>query len=387
MRHLVFIFLLISCPCFAKELTLDTELLPSLVAMNNGHLLEAYSDLKNYTEENPENVEGLFLLALAKWKIMWISTFNKTDRAEFTGLLDEVERLTEPQIEEDIDAHFFYTGVQGMRAQLEATENEWWSTAQLGKKMKHNAELIVDKDSDYHEAYYLLGSFNYFADALPSYIKFLRTFMFLPGGDRTGGLKQLIRAYEEGHLVAAEAGRTLAIIYTYYEKIPKYGIQMCDNLLVRYPDSYDVRLYKGINLYYSSEFRDAEVWLKQLRTKIDEYSRVHGGTEDKVVPVYMPMEREVRYWIARSLIQQKKYDEAKELLEELVDPPTHQPWWIMRGVSLSLAQIHFIQKEPEEAEVLIEQILKWSEVKDSHEKAELLRKKKDNIGKFEIDFY
>jgi hypothetical protein len=242
MRRLVFIFLLLTCPCFAQEPTVNSELLPSLVAMNNGHLLEAYSDLKNYTKENPQSVEGLFLLAFAKWKIMWISTFTKSDRTEFTDLLDEVERLTEANMDEDIDALFFYTGVQGMRAQLAATENEWWTTAQLGKKMKRNAEVLIEKDPDYDEAYYFLGSFNYFADALPSYIKFLRTFMFLPGGNRTVGLKQLIRAYEEGNLVSAEAGRTLAIIYTYYEKIPKYGIQMCENLLVRYPDSYDVRL-------------------------------------------------------------------------------------------------------------------------------------------------
>ena len=44
------------------------------------------------------------------------------------------------------EALFYYTGVYGMRAQLAATENEWWSTAQLGKKMKRNAEMLVKKD-------------------------------------------------------------------------------------------------------------------------------------------------------------------------------------------------------------------------------------------------
>jgi tetratricopeptide (TPR) repeat protein len=208
--------------------------------------------------------------------------------------------------------------------------------------------------------------------------------MFLPGGNRTQGLKQLIRAYDKGNLVSAESGRTLAIIYSYYEKIPKYGIQMCENLLVRYPDAYDVRLYKGVNLYYSSDFEEAEIWFRQLRSMLLEYSRIHG---EKVVPVYMPMEREVRYWIARSLIQQKEYDEARQLLEELNDPPIHQPWWILRGVRLSLAQLHYIENEPEEAEALIEQVLDWSDVKDSHEKAELLQKKGRKISKFEIDFY
>ena len=384
MRRFVFLFLLVAFPCSAKELTLSPELLRPFVNMNNGHLIEAYEELKHYNKQNPAKIDGLFLLGLAKWKIMWISNFNKSDRSELVGILDEVEKLTQEHIDEDLDALFFYTAVYGMRAQLAATENEWWATAQLGKKMKRNAEILVKKDPDYNEAYYFLGSFNYFADALPSYLKFLRTFMFLPGGNRKDGSKQLIRAYEKGNLVSAESGRTLAIIYSYYEKIPAYGIQMCDNLLVRYPDSYDVRLYKGLNLYYSSDFEEAEVWLKQLQTMILEYSRIH---REKVVPVYMPMEREVRYWIARCLIQQKKYDDAREILEKLNDPPIHQPWWIMRGIRLSLAQMHYIQNEPEQAEQMIDQVLTWSDVKDSHEKAKLLKKKKKDIGKFEIDFY
>ncbi|HEY7161871.1 MAG TPA: tetratricopeptide repeat protein, partial [Acidobacteriota bacterium] len=315
--------------------------------MNNGHLLEAYSEIKNYNHEKPDDRVGIFMQAFVKWKIMWLSTYNSSDKDELQELLDLVEKQTTPNTENDAEALFFYTGVLGMRAQLAATENEWWSTAQLGKQMKHNAELLVEEDPDLNDAYYFLGSFNYFADALPSYIKFLRTFMFLPGGNRKEGSQQLIRAYQKGNLVCAEAGRTLAIIYTYYEKIPKYGIRMCDNLLARYPDSLDVRLYKGINLYYSSKFEEAESWFKELRSKIINYSQIHGGTDEKVVGVYMPMEREARYWTARSLIQQKQYNEAKEILEKLIDPKIYQPWWIMRASYLSLAQICYIQDEPE----------------------------------------
>lgn len=253
--------------------------------------------------------------------------------------------------------------------------------------MKRNAALLVENDPNINDAYYFLGSFNYFADALPSYIKFLRTFMFLPGGNRKEGSQQLIRAYEKGNLVSAEAGRTLAIIYTYYEKTPKYGIQMCDNLLARFPDSFDVRLYKGINLYYSSKFDESESWFKELRSKILNYSKSNGGSEEKVVALYLPMEREARYWTARSLIQQKEYNQAKVILEKLDDPQVHQPWWIMQGTYLSLAQIYFIQDEPERAEALVKKVLDWDDAKDSHDKAQLLLKKKGKIDKFDIDFY
>ncbi len=387
MRAYVFFFLLITSPCVAKELTLPPELLHPLVQMNNGYLLEAYSELKSYNHENPDDRAGLFLQAFVKWKMMWLSTYSESDRNELQDLFEQVEKQTEPDMKDDTDALFFYTGVLGMRAQLAATENEWWATAQLGKQMKHNAELLVENDPEYNEAFYFLGSFNYFADALPSYIKFLRTLMFLPSGDRTKGSKQLIRAYEKGNLVSAEAGRTLAIIYTYYERIPKYGIRMCDNLLLQYPDGFDVGLYKGINLYYTSKFKESETWLKQLRSNILKYSQNHVGTEEKVISVYMPMEREVRYWIARSLIQQKRYEEAREILEKLNDPPIHQPWWIIRGVYLSLAQLYYLEDEPSRVAPLLNQVLDWDDAKESHTKARLLKKKKDKIGKFEIDFY
>lgn len=387
MRHYVLLFLLIASPCFAKELTLPPELAQPLAQMNNGHLLEAYSEIKTYNHQKEDDPVGIFMQAFVKWKMMWLSTYSNSDKDELQELLELVEKQTTPLIENDIEAHFYYTGVLGIRAQLTATENEWWSTAQLGKQMKHHAELLVEGDPDLNDAYYFLGSFNYFADALPSYIKFLRTFMFLPGGNRKEGSQQLIRAYEKGNLVSAEAGRTLAIIYTYYEKIPKYGIQMCDNLLARHPDSFDVRLYKGINLYYSSEFEESESWFKELRSKILSYSQIHVGTEEKVVSVYFPMEREVRYWTARALIQQKKYAQAKEILEKLIDPPVYQPWWIMRAAYLSLGQIYYIQDEPERAEPLVKKVLDWDDAKDSHDKARLLLKKKDKIDKFDIDFY
>lgn len=387
MRNYVFLFLLIASPCFAKELTLPPKLLQPLAQMNNGHLLEAYSEIQTYNHEKPDDRAGIFLQAFVKLKMMWLSTYNKSDKDELQELFELAEKQTTPYIQNDNEALFFYTGVLGMRAQLAATENEWWSTAQLGKQMKHNAELLVENDPDINDAYYFLGSFNYFADALPSYIKFLRTFMFLPGGDRKEGSQQLVRAYEKGNLVSAEAGRTLAIIYTYYEKIPQYGIQMCDNLLARFPDSFDVRLYKGINLYYSSKFDESESWFKELHSKILSYSQSNGGSEEKVVSLYLPMEREVRYWTARSLIQQKEYNQAKEILEELNDPTVHQPWWIMRGTYLSLAQIYFIQDEPERAEALVKKVLDGDDAKDSHEKARLLLKKKDKIDKFDIDFY
>jgi hypothetical protein len=255
--------------------------------------------------------------------------------------------------------------------------------------MKKYAERLIEKEPKYYEAYYLTGSFNYFADVLPSHLKFLRSLLFLPGGDRRAGLKQLIIAYQKGNLVSEEAGRTLALVYTYYEKRPDYGTEMCDNLLSRYPENYETSLFKGINLYFESEFEKSANWLTQVRQALLAYSQKHPKgrpADQQIVPVYFGLEREVRYWIARDLIQMGRDQEAREILLDLADPEIHQPYWVMRGVFLSLAQLDYRAGNPENAEGWISKVLRWQDVKDSHEKAELLQKKKELVESFEIDF-
>jgi len=379
----VLCLILLSLPRISVAAKLPADLEQNLQLMTNGQLLEAHSGFQKIHEQRPENVPAAFLLALSKWKMMWLSTYNQTDRQNLVELLDQVDLLCEPEMDQDLDLLFYHASVFGIRSQLAATENQWWETAQLGRKMKNEAQKVYHKDPEYYPAYYLLGSYNYFADALPGYLKFLRTFAFLPGGDRIGGLKQLIVAYEKGETVSSEAGRTLAMIYTYFEKRHDFGVQMCDTLLTQYPQAYDLGLYKGINLYFNKSFEKSVEWLQHERSQIREYSQKHGS--EQILPVYFPMEREVRYWIARNMIQLHRYSEARELLMDLTKPEIHQPWWLMRGVYLSLAQIEYQVDQREQAEKWLSIVLRWRDAKDSHDKSNLLRKKKGKVDLFDLD--
>jgi hypothetical protein len=265
-------------------------------------------------------------------------------------------------------------------------KGDWWNTAKLGKKMKKSSEELLERNPRYEEGYYLLGSYNYFADVLPGYLKFLRALMFLPGGDRVAGMNQLMRAYQKPNVASMEAGRTLAYAYTYLENRPDSGVKMCDNILAQCPDAHDIAIYKGINLYYASQFQKSEEWLNHLKAEIHAYSRMHGGKDDQVAKICLRLERETRYWIARSLIRQKRLDEAQKVLLELKKPELHQPYWIQRGVFLSLAEIAYAHNRPDLGAGYIYRVLNWEDVKDAHEKANLLKKKKGNVGPFDIDF-
>ena len=219
----------------SNPLSLTDPAKQALDDLNNGQLLEAYSALKKLRMESPDAPATLFLFAMAKFQIMSLSDYKDSDHEELINAMEHLEELCAPRMEEDEDSQFLYSAIQGLRAQLTGMEGDWWATAKLGKKMKQNAEKLIERNPEYYEGYYLLGSYNYFADALPGYVKFLRAFAFLPGGNRTQGMKELIRAYENPNVASVEAGRTLAIIYTYFEDRPDYGIRMCENVLARAP--------------------------------------------------------------------------------------------------------------------------------------------------------
>src|SRR3990172_729920 len=165
----------------SAEEALSLELSQALSLYDDGQLLEAYSRFKDYYVQNPAQKEAAFLLALSKWKMMWLSTYNSDDKKEVMDLLEKVQAMCEPIMEKDLAAHFYYAASIGVQAQIAATDGDWWQTAQLGKKMKHHAQQILKVDPEYYKANYLLGSFNYFADALPGYLKFLRSLLLLPG--------------------------------------------------------------------------------------------------------------------------------------------------------------------------------------------------------------
>lgn len=384
--NLLFLLTFLFATCLrANSLELPPPVQQSLESLNNGRVLEAYDELKKLTKESPDSPAALFIFAMTKYRMMSLADYSTADKAELEASLDKLEELCEPKIEDDNDALFFYGATQGVRAQWTGLQGDWWATAKLGKKMKHSAEVLIERDPDYEEAYYLLGSYNYFADALPGYIKFLRALAFLPGGDRIVGMKQLIRAYQKQNMSSLEAGRTLAYIYTYLEDRPDYGVRMCDNILSQYPDAFDIGTYKGIELYFSSEFAKAQDWLTHLKAEIHAYSHQHGAALDEIVPVYLRQEREVRYWIARCLLRQKRLDDAEKILLELKTPELHEPFWIQRGVSLSLAEIYYARKKPEQAEPMIDRVLAWPDIKDSHDKARLLKKKKGDVQPFDMD--
>ena len=63
----------------------------------------------------------------------------------------------------------------------------------------------------------------------------LSALLFLPGGDRAGGLKEMEQTRSKGMLLRGEADYQLHLIYLWYERQPMTALRLIDGLRARYP--------------------------------------------------------------------------------------------------------------------------------------------------------
>jgi tetratricopeptide (TPR) repeat protein len=85
------------------------------------------------------------------------------------------------------------------------------------------------------DAYFGIGLYHYYAGIAPAALKVLRFLLFLPGGDRALGLREMLTTREQGVLLRGEADYQLHYIYLWYEHQPQRALELLRGLEARYP--------------------------------------------------------------------------------------------------------------------------------------------------------
>jgi tetratricopeptide (TPR) repeat protein len=120
-------------------------------------------------------------------------------------------------------------------AELRASERRPLAAAFEAKKAKRLLESAAAGGPD---ALFGLGTYNYVADIVPSYVKGLRALLFLPKGDRTLGLTQLATAAATSRSFALEARLFLVTIYSSkHERLYGRAIEERNSLVAAFPDA------------------------------------------------------------------------------------------------------------------------------------------------------
>jgi hypothetical protein len=178
------------------------------------------------------------LEVVALWGRMQLDVHDTSRDAAFGAAVDaaieavKAWTMREPHAAE---AFFYLGGAYGARAQWLALRGERLAAARDGKRIQEALERALALDPALQDAYFGIGLYRYYADVAPAAAKVLRWLLLLPGGDRAGGLEDMLRARRGGQLLRSEADYQLHLIYLWYEEQPQRALELLRQLETAHP--------------------------------------------------------------------------------------------------------------------------------------------------------
>src|SRR5687767_3129029 len=171
----------------------------------------------------------------------WRLLPNPEDTSRDTALLNRINAAitsTEAWVAREprrAEAWFYLGGAYGTRVLLRGQRGQYLAAARDGKRIHDSLRLAISLDPSLGDAYFGLGLYHYYAAIAPRAARILSMLMFLPGGDRAGGLKEMEQTRSKGLLLRGEADYQLHLIYLWYEKQPLTALRLIEGLRTRYP--------------------------------------------------------------------------------------------------------------------------------------------------------
>ena len=230
------VVLLLASPAAAQRLTAGAQLVRAYDAIFDARFEELPELLARTCPPAPAEACQL-LDAVGVWWQIQLDPASLARDAPFRSKVDaaiaaaDAWTRREPQRAE---AWFYLGGAYGARAQWRVLRGEHVGAARDGKRIKEALERSLALDPQLQEAYFGIGLYHYYADVAPAAAKILRFLLLLPGGDRTQGMKEMLRARERA-LLRDEADYQLHVIDLWYEKQPQRALDLLTQLRDRHP--------------------------------------------------------------------------------------------------------------------------------------------------------
>ncbi len=133
------------------------------------------------------------------------------------------------------EAWFYLGGAYGTRVLLRGHRGRYLAAARDGKRIHDALQLAIKMDPSIGDAYFGLGLYHYYAAIAPRAARIISMLMFLPGGDRAGGLREMEQTRSKGVLLRGEADYQLHLIYLWYERQHATALRLAEGLHARYP--------------------------------------------------------------------------------------------------------------------------------------------------------
>jgi tetratricopeptide (TPR) repeat protein len=158
---------------------------------------------------------------------------------------------------------FYYAGVLGYLARSYGLNRSWWSAFQTGQDAESLMDEIIEEDTEFYDAYLMLGMFEYFADRMSGITSFIASILGF-SGDRDTGLEYIKLAYEKGSPVTfGQASLMLIEIYTRMEDNPFASLAYFEKFLEKYPGNFRINSWYGRELISTWNYEKARLLIEK----------------------------------------------------------------------------------------------------------------------------
>ena len=221
----------------AAALTSPEPLIKTYELILDARFDEAERQLKSSCPPAPQPACDVIGAVNDYWRLL----LNPEDTSRDAALLARINASiasTEAWVAREpkrAEAWFYLGGAYGTRVLLRGQRGQYLAAARDGKRIHDSLRLALSLDPTLGDANFGLGLYHYYAAIAPRAARILSMLMFLPGGDRAGGLREMEQTRTRGLLLRGEADYQLHLIYLWYERQPMTALRLIEGLRSRYP--------------------------------------------------------------------------------------------------------------------------------------------------------
>ncbi len=272
------------------------------------------------------------LRATAVWWRIQLDPDNRSLDDEFNASVEQAiaacDRWTD-RAPRDAEAWFYLGASYAARVQWRVLRNEKISAARDGKRIRDALQQAIKLDPALDDAYFGRGMYKYYADVAPAALRFLRMLLLLPGGDREGGLREMLRARTSGRLLQGEADYQLHVIYLWYERRTDRALQLLRSLHEHYP---------GNPLFLSQIAEIQDRYEHDVAASLDTWRALLAAAGEQRVNASGLAAAQARLGVARHLDTLHQTDHAIEQLSEVIANRPAAPYSALALAHLRLGE-------------------------------------------------
>ncbi|MFZ0818905.1 MAG: hypothetical protein WAM91_02470 [Candidatus Acidiferrales bacterium] len=234
------------------RLSLPQEGRDGLDALYRGDMDAAIEHARRVQAAQADSPIGYLLEADARWWKIYCNALEfKWNMLDIWGLgpspendamlaaVDKAVTRGDAQIRrsETAELHLYTGSALALRARLLGMRGDHRGTARAGVAARAHFLRAKALDPQLADADMGLGLYNYYIDTLTGFVKILRFFMGIPGGNKQEGIAQLKNAMEHGDMMAVEARFYLSINLRLYDWKYEPAAELMEPLAARYPQN------------------------------------------------------------------------------------------------------------------------------------------------------